>query len=567
MIRDVTESRLARRRLRETEERFRALVESSPDMILVHDLGRIILANSRAAKILFGESNGDMVVGASVFNILDNTDRHVAISRMQEFSRNPRPLPTVEMAMKRADGGRIICEVVTAPITFDDRQCMHTVLRDVTARRAEQASIAQSAKLATLGELAAGMAHELAQPMNIIRMAAEAALLGLDSGNVRSGGDDDSTPGKRPPATERERLKLIAAQAGRMGEIIDHMRVFTRRDTGPEERFDAVETVRSALAMIEHGLRADGITVEIDLPTRSKCCVRGRPVQLEQVVLNLLTNARDAVLERLEAGDAGEGWRPAIALSCALVGTDVVIRVTDTGVGVPESLRERLFDPFVTSKDPGIGTGLGLSISNGLIRAMGGRIELEPPGDDGGASFTVTLPRDTSATGPCARSPGPHWLDPAPTTPESLRTADPANVGASGDAIEDEDDEVSALVAHVLVADDEKEAADLMADYLRARGHRVSVAYDGLKATKIFMSDPADILVTDLRMPGCDGRNLIATLRTHVPDLPVVIVTGHVGAREARGLETDDQVAAVLRKPASLQQVAELVDTLFSETL
>lgn len=195
------------------------------------------------------------------------------------------------MAFRRADGGKMICEVITAPVTFKGRQCLHTVLRDVTARRAEQISVAQSAKLATLGELAAGMAHELAQPMNIIRMAAEAALLDLDKTGESSVTDD------------RDRFKMIAAQASRMGEIIDHMRIFTRRDAGPEQRFDATESARAALAMIAHGLRGDGVAVEVDLPDTGAACVRGRPVQLEQVVLNLLTNAR-----RRGDGTFG-GWR------------------------------------------------------------------------------------------------------------------------------------------------------------------------------------------------------------------------------------------------------------------
>ncbi|WP_051999983.1 PAS domain S-box protein [Caenispirillum salinarum] len=574
MIRDVTDQRLARRRLRESEERFRALVESAPDLILAHDRGRIVLANARAAQVLFGESYGESVVGRCIFDIVDDADRTAAIARMQEFGKAPRPLPPVEMALKRADGGRMICEVMTSPVTFEGRLCLHTVLRDVTARKAEQASVAQSAKLATLGELAAGMAHELAQPMNIIRMAAEAGLLGLDAAGPAKPG---AAPGHghdgtaAASAADRDRLELIAAQAGRMGEIIDHMRVFTRRDTGPEERFDAVEAVRAALAMIDHGLRGDGITVTVDLPEAETACVRGRPVQLEQVVLNLLTNARDAVLERLSAGADGASWRPEVRVSCAAEGAAIVIRVADTGVGVPEALRERLFDPFVTSKAAGIGTGLGLSISDGLIRAMGGRIGLEAPSADGGAVFTVSLPRDGSAEDPCgcdALRPAARQAAAPVTAPVAGAMVDTAPAPASAYAPEaDEDEEASALVAHVLVADDEREAAGLMADYLRARGHRVSVAHDGLAAIDIFMDDPADVLVTDMRMPGCDGRNLIAGLRKHVPELPVVVVTGHIGAREARGLETDDQVAAVLRKPVSLQRVADLVDTLFTATL
>jgi CheY-like chemotaxis protein len=262
-------------------------------------------------------------------------------------------------------------------------------------------------------------------------------------------------------------------------------------------------------------------------------------------------------MERVQAGNAAEDWRPQIHVSGAVQGANVVLRVTDTGVGVPEHLRDRVFDPFVTSKAAGIGTGLGLSISDGLIRAMKGTITLDAAPAGGGAVFVVTLPFEGRRDDPCPCAPPPDRAGPSP-----LPRPAPVPINIPSD---DEDGEASALVAHVLVADDETEAATLMADFLRCRGHRVSVAHDGLSAIDLFMEDPADILVTDLRMPGCDGRNLIASLRKHVPELPVVVVTGHVGAREARGLETDDQVAAVLRKPVSLQRMADLVDTLFAD--
>lgn len=156
----------------------------------------------------------------------------------------------------------------------------------------------------------------------------------------------------------------------------------------------------------------------------------------------------------------------------------MILRVEDSGVGVPDHLRDRLFDPFVTSKEAGIGTGLGLSISAGLIRAMGGRIALDPtPSRHGGAAFTITLPRDTTDARPCNSEAG------APMTPSPSLNAEPVAVHtALGEAAmvdEDDNEEASALVAHVLVADDETEAANLMADFLRTRGHRVSSPMTG----------------------------------------------------------------------------------------
>ncbi|GAA0600132.1 PAS domain S-box protein [Caenispirillum bisanense] len=560
MIRDVTDSRDARERLRESEERYRALVETSPDMVLAHDHGRVVFANRRAAE-LFGEADPAALVGRSLVDVVVPEQQSLAESRVASFYADPRPLERVEMRLLRPDGRQMVVEVVSAPITFGGRLCIHTVLRDVTLRRAEQASVAQSAKLATLGELAAGMAHELAQPMNIIRMAAEAALLRLGPDAPAAAATTPAAPaakgaGGTAETDVRKRFELIAGQAGRMGEIIDHMRIFTRRDDGPEELFDAAGAVRAALTLVDHTLAGDGIAVHTDLPPAGLACVRGRAVQLEQVVLNLLTNARDAVLERRTRGALPPGWRPTIALGCRVDGGEVIISVEDTGSGIPLDVLPRLFEPFYTTKPAGVGTGLGLSISDGLLRAMGGRITVEPRPAGSGARFVVTLPHVGSECAICAEPP-------AAVAAAGRPLPRPAVPLLPGDD-EDDDEEASALVPHVLVADDEREAAVLMADYLRACGYRVTIARDGEEATDAFMRDPADVLVTDLRMPRCDGRNLIVRLRAHVPDLPVIVVTGHVGEQEARTLQADDDVAAVLRKPVSLRRVADLVEELFA---
>lgn len=548
IVRDITDSRHALDRLRESEERFRALVEASPDIILAHDHGRIVLANSKAARLLFGAADGAAVVGRSVIDVISPADRPRSEARMIDFYAAPRAMPSTDIRLRKAEGGEMVCETRTVPVVFEGRLCVYTVLRDVTARRAEQVSVAQAAKLATLGELAAGMAHELAQPMNIIRMAAEAALIGLETGRGSGGPDAD-----------RERLEMIAGQAGRMGEIIDHMRVFTRRDDGPEERFDAADAARGAFQLIAHGLKADAIEGRLELPPDGTARVRGRSVQLEQVILNLLTNARDALRERRAAG-APAAWTPTVSVRCTVADGAVVIAVSDTGSGVPTALRDRLFEPFVTSKAAGVGTGLGLSISANLIRDMGGAIRLDETPVGGGARFVITLPLDDEDD--ALGRPGAAAPMRPPVAVPLFSVVDPAG-GPEED--EDDDEEASALVAHVLVADDEPEAARLMADFLRAQGHRVSVAGNGDEALRLFMRDPADVLVTDLRMPDCDGHTLIRRLRAHVEDLPVVVVTGHVGEAEARGLQADDDVAAVLRKPVGLKDLGRLVDTLFNQ--
>jgi signal transduction histidine kinase len=244
--------------------------------------------------------------------------------------------------------------------------------------------VARMAKLATLGEMAVGMAHELSQPLNTIRLAAENTLMAMEQG-------------KSDAEFEMGKLALIASQAESMGDLIKRMCVVGRSE-GPQEIIDPREAVRDACSLLAGQFEDEGITVTLNLPER---CARvlGRRNELAQVVINLLTNARDAIIETALARSKGrlQPVRGRIDLSVLDPGADsprdgggVVIRVKDNGGGIPPDVMERIFDPFFTTKEVTKGTGLGLSISYGIVSAMGGKISVENFG--GGALFTIRLP-------------------------------------------------------------------------------------------------------------------------------------------------------------------------------
>jgi C4-dicarboxylate-specific signal transduction histidine kinase len=266
--------------------------------------------------------------------------------------------------------------------------CTILMGHDETLRHQARQAIAQTAKLVTLGEMTTGMAHELSQPLNVIKMAAQNALSEVAPAEPRPAGF-------RPAMDEAElrpfvagKLGRIMAQVDRAASIIARMRVFGRTPEGEPALFDVREACRGALTLVDQRLRHAGITVREELgeqPLR----VRSHQNLLEQALVNLLVNARDALQQSMRADKT-------IALSTSRGDNGhVLITVADNGPGVPDEIRERIFEPFFTSKPTGQGTGLGLSLSFGIVREAGGTLSLLP-GDEG-AAFQIDLPEVTRA--------------------------------------------------------------------------------------------------------------------------------------------------------------------------
>ena len=254
---------------------------------------------------------------------------------------------------------------------------------DDTQRMAAEAHIIQSAKLITLGEMATGMAHELNQPLNVIKMAAQSALFEYEGVEKLDAGSNIQPVWTGNSHTFiQARLRRVVAQVDRAAAIIDHMRIFGRVPQGAPPLIDAVATCRSALELIGHQLRDSQISVSVrsgDCPHIVKC----HPVLLEQVLVNLLRNARDAMVGVTLATRE-------IRMEVISTDHEVIITVSDNGPGVPTAVRDRVFEPFFTTKSAEMGTGLGLSVSYGIIRDSGGKLELLDRAP--GCTFRVSFP-------------------------------------------------------------------------------------------------------------------------------------------------------------------------------
>lgn len=240
----------------------------------------------------------------------------------------------------------------------------------ITQKQAQE-QLLQSSKMATLGEMATGLAHELNQPLNVIRLAIANVQRKLDKGVI----EPDYLLGK---------LERVVSQVERAAEIIDHMRIFGRKSAGDMIELDGEKIIKSVLGLIGQQLRLSNIHITTEASGVNRRFL-GHQVQIEQVLLNLLTNARDTLNETQKTDKQ---------ITIRIYGDDdngsVCIDVEDNGGGIPDDVLPKIFEPFYTTKDVGKGTGLGLSISYGIIADMNGTVAAN--NTDNGACFTITLP-------------------------------------------------------------------------------------------------------------------------------------------------------------------------------
>lgn len=365
--------------LRASEARYAGIVNNAADAIFVLAVepdGTLRYAAANPVLLRLLERGESGVIGAAPQDIL-SAEASAMLERQAGAAIRTRA-PVQFETQDEVSGRRQVFQTLLAPVLEPESGAVVQIIgtvRDLTAYRALQQDLAQAAKLATLGTMAAGVAHEVSQPLNAIRITATDCVEVL----AETAPDLDYV---------REGLVTIRDQSARMGGIVDQMRQFGRRETREPGAFDPAEPVRRAVALLERSFASEDVALTLAMPDRLPP-VQGQPNRLEQVVINLLTNARDAIGERRQADPAGPPGR--IHLSAAAEGAAVRILVEDNGTGLSPEAAAHLFDPFFTTKDGDKGMGLGLSICASIVGGMGGRIEGHSR--PGGASFSITLPQ------------------------------------------------------------------------------------------------------------------------------------------------------------------------------
>ena len=352
-------------------------------------------------------------------------------------------------------------------IMGDLRSTTQVMERREQELRDKQEQLVQAGKLATLGELTTGVAHELNNPLNNI---------GLYVGNVI----DRIHMGELSTESAREDLEKAMEQVRKATEIISHLRTFGRAAPVTFEAVDVDEVIERALSLMQEQLRLRAIDVDLDL-CPDALIVQGNPIQLEQVFINLLTNARDALSEVPEA-------RKKIRIVSSLERDRIRIVFEDTGPGIPAEIAKRVFDPFFTTKEVGTGTGLGLSITYSIVKEHGGDISLsKTPG--GGATFTVEVPVYSDAA----------------------EEAAPMND------------------ARILLVDDDVALLEALPQAILLRMERVQIdtSETATDALERITEVDYDAIVTDIKMPVMDGLALLEEIGKVRPGTPTLLITGH----------------------------------------
>ena len=368
-----------------SERRFlTALMETSPALAAVIDgQGRILRCNQRFSDLF---DCPDLPSDALRNPKLKGADALLA------FAAGVQPGPVeADLELERPHDQTLMLHFAASRQDLPaSGECIILVGQDETLRHRAQQSLAQAAKLATLGELTSGIAHELSQPLNVIRMAAQNTLIEAspaEHGSPDDKGEEDDLEMVPMPDSEFRpfavvKLQRIIGQVDRAASIIARMRIFSRVSQSGIKEFDVRDACEAALALMSASFRRAGIVVSADLGPE-KVIGLGHESLLQQVIVNLLVNARDALVD-------GGSADMQIKLQLRRAGDDrVIVEIQDNGAGVPAEIRHRIFEPFFTTKPLGSGPGLGLSLAYGIMRDIGGDLTLGP--SILGASFRIEL--------------------------------------------------------------------------------------------------------------------------------------------------------------------------------
>jgi PAS domain S-box-containing protein len=363
-VTDVTERKRAEHLLRQSEERYRRLIAVSPYAILVNRGDRVIFANDQAIK-LYGAVKADELLGKSSLDLF-HPDYHATVQeRVHQLLEGRSLVPVVEEKIVRLDGTSIDVEVSAARFTDEEGPAILVMLRDIGERKRLQEQLRKTERIAELGTLASGMAHEIGTPMNVILGRAEYLMDRVTEEPVKKG------------------LQTIVTQVERITKVMNQLLTFARRKAPERRPLDLRGTIEAGMELFHERLARNQIQVELALADDCPMALAD-PDQMSQVFINLVMNAVHAMPD---GGTLRIGLAPEKQM--------VKLTIADTGQGIPRDVIERVFEPFFTTKEFGQGTGLGLTVVKGIIEEHQGSIVVES-GDEKGATFTILIPQTDS---------------------------------------------------------------------------------------------------------------------------------------------------------------------------
>ena len=510
---DITERRRAEAALRRSEERFRRMFGTSPVAKCLGRFGDRITEMNEAFCALVGYSRAELL-GKAVDELQLWSDPEQR-SKVRASLLAGEHIRNREIQLRRKSGEIRTVLVSIELLQFDSHPEQLATLVDITEQKALTAQLNRIQRLDSVGQLAGGIAHDMNNILAPIMMGAPLLRMNL------------------PPAEVEHTLATIEASAQRGAALVRQLTIFSRGVEGERRPLRVANVVSEVTRMAEQTFPKN---IEITVQAVDHAWpVHGDTTQLLQVLLNLFVNARDAMpgggqltvtAENTELDAQYTALNPD-----ARPGKYVVVRVADTGMGIPHAIVDRIFDPFFTTKEVGKGTGLGLSNVLGIVKGHGGfvRVQSEP---ERGSSFEIYLPASPDA---------------ATSRPPIARST--AQLQGKGELI--------------LIIDDEEHIRTILRATLAQHNYRVLTAADGVEATAVFAGSPeVSLVVTDLDMPVMDGINVARVLRQMNPELPFLISTGWTdrGGADTRREELRRLgIRHILVKPYTAEKLLEAV--------
>jgi len=499
------------RELRDSQNRLALIVDSSQDAIIGKNLDGIITHWNKGAEQMYGYTSQEMI--GQPITLLGPKDREDEIPGILEKIRHGERVEYFESVRVTKDGRRVDVSISVSPIYDAEGRVVgaSAIARNITAQKKIEDQLRQSQKMEAVGRLAGGVAHDFNNLLGIVTACSE-----LLRGRV--------------DAESLEYLDNIREAAKRGASLTRQLLSFSRRQPVQAEVLDLNERLREVSKLLRP-LMGDDVEVAV-LPRSSVAIVEADAGQLDQIVVNLAVNARDAMPHGgklvIETGvlDFDEGFArehpPMVA------GRYVMLAISDNGAGMNEATRSRIFEPFFTTKDMGKGTGLGLATVYGIVKQSGGHIWVysEP---DRGTTFKIYLP--------CAE----HKLG---TMPEArVETLPPRREGMT-----------------ILLAEDDTIMRQLTRKMLEQHGYTVLEAEDGQAALDVIGADHAavNLVLTDVVMKGISGPELVLRLMDTHPEMKVVYMSGYTGELVAH--QGADGGTRLLEKPFTRGSLLKTID-------
>jgi PAS domain S-box-containing protein len=502
IVADITTQKEAERALQQSLDALHRVMDNAPDGIVVHRDGRFVLVNPRMLEML-GYQHSDQLLGQALRDFIHPAELETLEQRLQGLSQGVGLRPH-EYRLKRKDGAWARVEVKSISFEVDGRPSVLVFGRDVTERRELEARLQQADRMASVGTLAAGVAHEINNPLGYVMMTAELLQRRLKNATPESLADG---------------LSRMLEGCDRIRTIVRDLSTFSRRSDDILTSVEVNQAVTTSVNMVKHTVRHKA-QLSVELATKLPR-VRGDQARLSQVFVNLLVNAAHAIPD-------GKADAHTVKISTESDGERVRVRVVDDGEGMPPHVEQRIFEPFFTTKAPGVGSGLGLAICHGIVRSHGGTIRVRTRLGRG-SEFLIELPAEHSSS--------PRLL---PVLPMSPVAAVPH--------------------ARILIIDDETAFADVLRDALSER-HQVSVARSGREGIDVLLErEPPDLILCDVMMPDITGLGVFEVVSEQRPALAqrfVFMTGGAVTERAREMLEFTDR--PVLDKPFAQDDVARVL--------